>query len=108
LADPKRASPALSAVMDNVFVSVTCRDDFTLVMALKQPSPAILALLADAHTVMMKAGIAEQVDRKDPKFLVVLGRSNTNSIRRALIFVLSGTRTIGSLACPTLTGTRRW
>ena len=73
LADPKRASPTLSAVMDNVFVSAACRDDFTLVMAIKQPSPAILALLADAHTVMMKAGIAEQVDRKDPKFLVGTG-----------------------------------
>ena len=60
-------------MMENVFVSATCRDDFTLVMALKQPSPAILALLADAHTVMMKAGIAEQVDRKDPKFLVGTG-----------------------------------
>src|SRR5262247_492066 len=29
LADPKRASPTLSSVMDNVFVSATCRDDFT-------------------------------------------------------------------------------
>src|SRR5918992_772341 len=73
LADPKRAAPALVAMMENIFVSATCRDDFTLVMALKQPSPAILALLADAHTVMMKAGIAEQVDRKDPKFLVGTG-----------------------------------
>jgi peptide/nickel transport system substrate-binding protein len=73
LADPKRAAPALVAMMENVFVSATCRDDFTLVMALKQPSPAILALLADGHTVMMKAGIAERVDRKDPKFLVGTG-----------------------------------
>jgi peptide/nickel transport system substrate-binding protein len=72
LADPKRASPTFVAMMDNVF-SAACRDDFTLVMALKQPSPAILALLADAHTVMMKAGIAEQVGRKDPKFLVGTG-----------------------------------
>ena len=73
LADPKRSAPALVAMMENVFVSATCRDDFTLDMALKQPSPAILALLADAHTVMMKAGIAERVDRKDPKFLVGTG-----------------------------------
>jgi peptide/nickel transport system substrate-binding protein len=73
LADPKRAAPALVAMMENVFVSATCRDDFTLIMALKQPSPAILALLADGHTVMMKAGIAERVDRKDPKFLVGTG-----------------------------------
>ena len=68
LADPKRSSPAIVTMMDSVFASATCRDDFTLIMALKQPSPAILTLLADAHTVMMKAGIAEQVDRKDPKF----------------------------------------
>src|SRR5499433_3110042 len=59
--------------MDNVFAGATCRDDFTLVMALKQPSPAILAFLADAHTVMMKASIAERVDRKDPKFLIGTG-----------------------------------
>jgi peptide/nickel transport system substrate-binding protein len=73
LADPKRAEPSLVAMMANVFVSATCRDDFTLAMALKQPSPAILALLADGHSVMMKASIAEQVDRKDPKFLVGTG-----------------------------------
>jgi peptide/nickel transport system substrate-binding protein len=68
LADPKRASVLMVAMMNNVFVSATCRDDGTLVMALKQPSPAILALLADAHTVMMKAGIAEQV-RAQPALL---------------------------------------
>jgi peptide/nickel transport system substrate-binding protein len=73
LADPKRASVAMVALMNNVFISATCRDDFTLIMALKQPSPAILTLLADGHAVMMKAGIAEQVDRKDPKFLVGTG-----------------------------------
>jgi peptide/nickel transport system substrate-binding protein len=73
LADPKRAAPELVAMMENVFDSATCRDDVTLVMALKQPSPAILALLADGHTVMMKAGIAEHIDRKDPKFLVGTG-----------------------------------
>jgi ABC-type transport system substrate-binding protein len=42
-------------------------------MTLKQPSPAVLALLADGHSVMMKAGIAERLDRKDPKFLVGTG-----------------------------------
>jgi peptide/nickel transport system substrate-binding protein len=73
MADPKRSSPGIVAVMNNVFVGATCRDDFTLVMALKRPSPAILSLLADAHTVMMKAGIAEKVDRKDPNFLVGTG-----------------------------------
>jgi len=73
LADPKRSFSTHAAIMNNVFISATCRDDLTLVMALKQPSPAILTFLADAHTVMMKAGIAEQVDRKDPKFLVGTG-----------------------------------
>src|SRR6266511_2301225 len=37
------------------------------------PSAAVLPLLAGAHAVMMKAGIAERVDRKDPKFLVGTG-----------------------------------
>src|SRR5262245_6654522 len=73
LADPKRSLSTHAAIMNNVFISATCRDDFTLVMVLKQPSPALLTFLADAHTVMMKAGIAEQVDRKDPKFLVGTG-----------------------------------
>lgn len=73
MADPKRSYPTIIGILEKVFVSATCRDDFTLVVALKQPSAAILALLADSHTVMMKAGIAEQVDRKDPKFLVGTG-----------------------------------
>jgi peptide/nickel transport system substrate-binding protein len=73
MADPKRSYPTIVGILEKVFVGATCRDDFTLVMALKQPSAAILALLADSHTVMMKTGIAEQVDRKDPKFLVGTG-----------------------------------
>jgi len=73
LADPKRSLSTHAAIMNNVFISATCRDDFTLIMDLKQPSPAVLTFLADAHTVMMKAGIAERVDRKDPKFLVGTG-----------------------------------
>src|SRR5256886_8158121 len=73
LTDPKRAAPGLVSMMENVFDSATCTDDFTLVMHLKEPSAAILTLLADAHTVMMKAGIAERVDRKDPKFLIGTG-----------------------------------
>ncbi len=73
LSDPKRALSTFVAIMQNIVASVTCADDVTLVLALKQPSAAILAMLADAHTVMMKAGIAEQVDRKDPKFLVGTG-----------------------------------
>jgi peptide/nickel transport system substrate-binding protein len=73
LADPKRSYPTYVGILENVFVSASCRDDSTLVIDLKQPSAAILPLLADSHTVMMKAGIAEQVDRKDPKFLVGTG-----------------------------------
>ena len=42
-------------------------------LSLKEPSAAVLTMLAGAHAVMMKAGIAEQVDRKDPKFLVGTG-----------------------------------
>jgi len=73
LTDPKRAGRALVSMMENVFDSATCTDDFTLVMHLKEPSAAVLTMLADAHTVMMKAGIAERVDRKDPKFLIGTG-----------------------------------
>jgi peptide/nickel transport system substrate-binding protein len=73
LTDPKRAAPGLVSMMEKVFDSATCRDEYTLVMRLKEPSAAVLTLLADAHTVMMKAGIAEQVDRKDPKFLIGTG-----------------------------------
>src|SRR5215831_4077941 len=73
LTDPKRANPGLVSMMEQVFDSATCTDDFTLVVQLKKPSAAVLTLLADSHTVMMKAGIAERVDRKDPKFLVGTG-----------------------------------
>jgi peptide/nickel transport system substrate-binding protein len=73
LADPQRTSPALVAIMAEVFANAACPNDLTLVMQLKRPSAAILTLLAGAHTVMMKAGIAERVDRKDPKFLIGTG-----------------------------------
>jgi peptide/nickel transport system substrate-binding protein len=73
LADPKRTSPALVAIMAEVFDRATCPNDFTLLMQLKTPSAAILTMLAGAHTVMMQAGIAERVDRKDPKFLIGTG-----------------------------------
>ena len=106
LADPKRASPTLAAIMKNAFVSATCRDDFTLAMTLKQPSPALLSLLADAHTVMMKAGIAEQVDRKDPKFLVGTGPFKYKSHTPGVDFRPSATRTTGSLGRRISTGTR--
>src|SRR5215468_8616962 len=73
LADPQRASPLLVTMMAEVFAGATCLDDWTLVLALKKPSAAIIPMLAGAHAVMMKAGIAERVDRKDPKFLIGTG-----------------------------------
>src|SRR5215831_6613256 len=73
LTDPKRATPLFVTIMGNVFDAATCRDDFTLVLSLKEPSAVMLTILAGAHAVMMKAGIAEQVDRKDPKFLIGTG-----------------------------------
>jgi len=73
LTDPKRANPGFVTIMGNVFAGATCPDDFTLVLSLKEPSAVVLNLLAGAHAVMMKAGIAERIDRKDPKFLVGTG-----------------------------------
>ena len=73
LTDPKRAGPLFVTIMEHIFAGATCTDDFTLVLSLKEPSAAVLNLLAGAHAVMMKAGIAEQVDRKDPKFLAGTG-----------------------------------
>src|SRR6266705_486585 len=73
LADPQRTSPALVAIMAEVFDRATCTNALTLVMHLKKPSAAIVTLLAGAHAVMMQAGIAERVDRKDPKFLIGTG-----------------------------------
>lgn len=73
LADPKRSYSVFIAILEPVFESVSCANDHTLVMNLKKPSAAILAFLANAHTVMMKAGIAEQFDAKDPKFLIGTG-----------------------------------
>jgi peptide/nickel transport system substrate-binding protein len=73
LTDPQRATPLFVTIMEDVFAGATCTDDFTLVLSLKEPSAVVLNLLAGAHAVMMKTGIAEQVDRKDPKFLVGTG-----------------------------------
>src|SRR4029453_16728546 len=73
LTDPKRATPGFVTIMGNVFDAAACLDDFTLVLSLKEPSAALLTMLAGAHAVMMQAGIAERVDRKDPKFLVGTG-----------------------------------
>src|SRR5215471_12983914 len=73
LPDPQRPSPALVAIMADVVASATCPDAWTLVLHLQRPSAALVTLLAGAHAVMMPAGIAERVDRKDPKFLIGTG-----------------------------------
>jgi ABC-type transport system substrate-binding protein len=73
LADPNRAHRTFVAIIEKVFDGTTCTDDFTLVLHLKEPPAAIFTMLAGAHAVMMKAGIAERVDRKDPKFLMGTG-----------------------------------
>jgi peptide/nickel transport system substrate-binding protein len=84
LGDTKRTISSLVAIMEAVVESAACTDDFTLVLSLKKPSAAILSLLADTHAVMMKAGIAEKVDRKDAKFLVGTGpfryKSHTSGV----------------------------
>src|SRR5215510_14796196 len=79
LTDPKRATPGFVTITGNVFDAATCLDDFTLVLSHKKPSAALLTMLAGAHAVMMQAGIAERVDRKDPKFLVGTGPFNFKS-----------------------------
>ena len=73
LADRNRANPTFVGVLEPVYAGSSCADDFTLVLSLKQPSAAIMTLLSGAHAAMMKKGIAEAVDRKDPKFLVGTG-----------------------------------
>jgi peptide/nickel transport system substrate-binding protein len=73
LADRKRTNPTFVAVVAEVYASSSCTDDFTLVVSLKRPSAALMTLLAGGHALMMKKGIAESIDRKDPKFLVGTG-----------------------------------
>jgi peptide/nickel transport system substrate-binding protein len=73
LADPKRTARSLVAIMEEIFATATCSNAQTLVLTLKRPAAALLTMLAGANAVMMKAGIAEKVDRKDPKFLVGTG-----------------------------------
>ena len=73
LADPKRALSTFAAVMGAVLDKATCPEPSTLVLDLKKPSAAIFTILAGAHSVIRKDGIAERVDRKDPKFLVGTG-----------------------------------
>jgi peptide/nickel transport system substrate-binding protein len=73
LADRKRTNPTFVTVVEDVYDSSTCADDFTLIVSLKRPSAAVMTLLSGAHAVMMKKGIAEAVDRKDTKFLMGTG-----------------------------------
>jgi ABC-type oligopeptide transport system substrate-binding subunit len=49
------------------------RHHWTLVLRLKRPSAVVLTMLATSSAVMMPAGIAERVGRKDPQFLVGTG-----------------------------------
>jgi peptide/nickel transport system substrate-binding protein len=73
LADRQRTSPTFVSVVEEVYDSSSCADDFTLVVSLKRPSAALMTLLSGAHAGMMRKGIAETVDRKDTKFLVGTG-----------------------------------
>jgi len=73
LADRKRTHPTFVTVIEEVYDNSSCTDDYTLVVSLKRPSAALMTLLSGAHAAMMKKGIAETVDRKDPKFLVGTG-----------------------------------
>jgi peptide/nickel transport system substrate-binding protein len=73
LADPKRAHGTFVAVLQEVVAAATCTDTLTLVLTLTRPSAALMTMLAGAHAVMMRAGIAERVDRTDPRFLVGTG-----------------------------------
>jgi peptide/nickel transport system substrate-binding protein len=73
LADQKRANRVFVAILEDVLEAVRCSNDSTLELSLKRPSAALLTMLAGANAVMMKAGIAERFDRKDPQFLVGTG-----------------------------------
>jgi peptide/nickel transport system substrate-binding protein len=73
LADRKRASPTYATVFEEVYASSSCPDDSTLVISLRRPAAAFMTLLSGAHAIMMKKGIAESFDRKNPKLLVGTG-----------------------------------
>jgi peptide/nickel transport system substrate-binding protein len=73
LADLNRTSPTFVTVVEDVYESSSCADDFTLVVSLKRPSAAMMTLLSGAHAAMMKQGVAEAIERKDTKFLVGTG-----------------------------------
>jgi peptide/nickel transport system substrate-binding protein len=73
LTDKNRAQSSLVGVVKPVYKSSRCSDDYTLVLSLKRPSPAMLNVLSASRVVMMKQGIAERFDRKDTRFLVGTG-----------------------------------
>jgi peptide/nickel transport system substrate-binding protein len=73
LADPKRANNAFVSILEEVLAGANCADAATLVLTLKRPSAALMTMLAGVNAAMMKAGIAERFDRKDPQFLVGTG-----------------------------------
>ena len=73
LADPKRANPTFTAILKDIYASSRCADDLTLVVALKRPAAGLLAFLAGENAAMMKQGIDQRFDRKNPGFLVGTG-----------------------------------
>jgi ABC-type transport system substrate-binding protein len=101
LADRKRANPTFVAVLEEVYDSASCTDDFTLVMSLKRPAAALMTMLAGTHAAMMKKGIYETSTAKTLSSWSALVRSNTNPTRRALIFRQSAIQTTGNPACRT-------
>jgi peptide/nickel transport system substrate-binding protein len=73
MANPKRASRNFVTYFKQVYDSSSCTDDFTLVLSLKRPSPALLSVLSLSMAVMMKKDIDDHFDRKDPRFLIGTG-----------------------------------
>jgi len=73
LADPKRAHPTFTAILKDLYASSKCADDLTLVVSLKRPAAGLLAFLAGENAAMMKHGIDQRFDKKQPGFLVGTG-----------------------------------
>ena len=73
LADPKRAHPTFTGILKELYASSKCADDFTLVVSLKRPSAGFLSFLAGENAAIMKQGIDQRVDKKNPGFLVGTG-----------------------------------
>ena len=73
LADPKRASATFAGILKELYASSRCADDFTLVVSLKRPSVGFLSFLAGENAAIMKQGIDQRFDIKNPGFLVGTG-----------------------------------